>query len=328
LIGTLHDETSDAQAHKLALEIGGQFIKFLGRRVIVSGSSSHLAGHFEEEFSDVLELPSDAQLSSSDFMDKRQIKVGEIHVGLETVPLILGPCSIESEGQIRQVAEFVKHQDLNFIRGSAFKPRTTPYGFQGLGVEGMQLIRKVADDYGLKVVSETRDTRDVDSIIEYADVIQIGTKAMYDYALLDRAAKSMKPILLKRGFGTTIQEFLQIAEFVLLAGNSNLILCERGIRTFESKSRFTLDLAGAIYVLHHANLPLFVDPSHAMGHRWGVSQLGLGALAAGADGLLVEMHPDPESARTDAAQQIDFSMASELVRKSRLIAEIDGRKIV
>lgn len=328
MIGKLPASTSAFAGQDLAKKLDGRYVEFLGQKIIVTSSLRAFSPEHAGKFEEIIDVKSDAQLTSLDFMPKRTVDIGGFEVGGKSIPLILGPCSIESEDQIRQVGQFLRDENLSFIRGSAFKPRTTPYGFQGLGFKGMQLIREVADNLGLKVVSETRDTRDIDVVVEYADVVQIGAKAMYDYALLEKAAKSNKPVLLKRGFGSTIQEFLQVAEFILLAGNENLILCERGIRTFESKSRFTLDLAGAIFVLHHANLPLFVDPSHAMGQRWGVSQLGLGALAAGADGLLVEMHPNPDQAKTDSSQQIDFSTASDLVRRARLISEIEGRQIV
>ena len=329
MIGILRPEVGPEKGRALAESLGGKHVEFLGRSVIVTSSlTKQVPDSILEYFYDSVVFETDAQLTSVSFLPKRQIVLNGHNVGAESVPLVLGPCSVESETQIDDVASFIAGQGLKFIRGSAFKPRTTPYGFQGLGLKGLEAIRSAADRYGLTVVSETRDTRDIDLVMDYADVIQIGTKAMYDYALLEKAAKSSKPILLKRGFGTSIQEFLQIAEFLLSAGKTDIILCERGIRTFETKSRFTLDLAGAVYLLHHANVPLWVDPSHAMGQSYGVSQLGLGALATGADGLLVEMHPDPTSAKTDASQQIDFIQAEDLISKAVSIAAIFGRKII
>lgn len=329
MIGVLRDGVGSEKGRSLADSVGGKYLEFLEKSIVVTPSSTkQLPEQILEYFYNTVVFETDAQLSSTSFLPKREIAINGHNVGGQSVPLVLGPCSVESKTQIDDVAAFIASQGLKFIRGSAFKPRTTPYGFQGWGREGLEAIRAAADRYGLTVVSETRDTRDIDVVMEYADVIQIGTKAMYDYALLERAANSAKPVLLKRGFGTSIQEFLQIAEYLLVAGKTDVVLCERGIRTFETKSRFTLDLAGAIYLLHHANIPLWVDPSHAMGQRYGVSQLGLGALASGADGLLVEMHPDPTSAKTDAAQQIDFVQAEDLISKAISIASVFDRRII
>lgn len=250
----------------------------------------------------------DIQLASLEYCEKREVSIGSTIIGGTTnnIHLIAGPCSVESEEQIFQVAHKLVELGIKSLRAGSFKPRTSPYSYMGMGKEGLELLSKVRDETGLNIVSEVRDATNVDIVLEHADVIQIGTKSMYDHGILNACGASNKTILIKRGFGTTLQEFVQAAEFVLCAGNENVILCERGIRTFESKTRFTLDLCGVAYLKHHCNLPIIVDPSHALGHRFGIIDLAKASTAMGVDGLLIESHPNPTEALSDAAQQIDF----------------------
>jgi len=250
----------------------------------------------------------DIQLASLDYTEKREVSIGQDKIGglTKNIHLIAGPCSVESEEQIFQVAHKLVELGIKSLRAGSFKPRTSPYSYMGMGKEGLELLSKVRKETGLNIVSEVRDATNVDLVLEHADVVQIGTKSMYDHGILNACGNSDKTILIKRGFGTTLQEFVQAAEFVLCAGNENVILCERGIRTFESKTRFTLDLCGVAYLKHHCNLPIIVDPSHALGYRYGIIDLAKASTAMGIDGLLVESHPNPSAALSDSAQQINF----------------------
>ena len=256
----------------------------------------------------------DIQLASKKYHPKRTVNVGEITIGGTTnnCHLIAGPCSVESEEQIRAVAEHLQSIGIKSIRAGAFKPRTSPYSFMGLEEEGLKLLAAVRESYGLNVVSEVRDATNVELVLKYADVVQIGTKSMYDHGILNACGDSDKTILIKRGFGTTLQEFVQAAEFVMSRGNNNVVLCERGIRTFESKTRFTLDLCGVAFLKHECNLPIIVDPSHALGARYGITDLSKAALAMEIDGLLIESHPNPDKALSDSAQQITLESLTEL----------------
>ena len=242
--------------------------------------------------------------------------------------MIAGPCSVESEAQLTQAAELCVSLGIRALRAGAFKPRTSPYSFQGLGTEGLKLLDKMRQKYGLAIVTEVRDATHADEIIDYADVIQIGAKSMYDHGILRKCGKIKKPVLLKRGFGTTLQEFVQAAEFILSGGNPNLMLCERGIRTFETGTRFTLDLCGVAWLKEKTNLPVILDPSHAMGYAYGVPDLARACVAMGVDGLLIETHPTPASALSDASQQLDFKQFSALFKSLKPVAEAVGRKMI
>ena len=218
-----------------------------------------------------------------------------------------------------------KYQNL---RGGCYKPRTSPYSFQGLGLEGLKLLSKMREEYGLNVITEARDATHIDEIIEYTDVIQVGAKAMYDQGILRACSKIKKPVLIKRGFGTTLQEFVQAAEFVLSGGNENVVLCERGIRTFETGTRFTLDLCGVAWLQEHTNLPIILDPSHAMGYAYGVPRLSKACVAMGIDGLLIESHPNPKVAKSDAAQQLNFDEFENLLKELRPVAQSVGYQMI
>jgi 3-deoxy-7-phosphoheptulonate synthase len=271
------------------------------------------------------------QLSSREYHSKtREVKIGNVTVGGDTknTLVIAGPCSVESEEQIQQSSALLKELNLTTLRGGCYKPRTSPYSFQGLGLEGLKLLRKMKEEHGLNIITEARDATHIDEIIEYSDVIQVGAKAMYDQGILRACAKTTKPVLIKRGFGTTLQEFVQCAEFVLSGGNYNVMLCERGLRTFETKTRFTLDLCGVSYLKEYTNLPIILDPSHAMGHAYGVPDLTRACTAMGIDGLLIEVHSNPKVAKSDASQQLDHSQFKSLLSTLDPIAKAVGYQII
>jgi len=300
--------------------------------VLVTGSSvQELPSAVAEVTDRFFPMKSDIQLASKSYInDTREVKIGSVAIGGGTgnTIVIAGPCSVESEEQIRQSAQFMKSMNITSLRGGCFKPRTSPYSFQGLGIEGLQLLSKMRDEFGFSIVSEVRDATHVEDVIEHADVIQIGAKSMYDHGILKACAKTDKTVLIKRGFGTTLQEFVQAAEFVLSGGNPNVILCERGIRTFETKTRFTLDLCGVAWLKEHTNLPIVLDPSHALGYRYGIEDLSKACVAMGIDGLLIEVHPDPSVAKSDAAQQLYHDQFEALLKAIKPVAQAVGKQII
>ena len=273
----------------------------------------------------------DMQLASKAYQaDKRSVKFGNVTIGGTTNQTVLigGPCSVESEEQIRSSAELLVNLGLSTLRGGCYKPRTSPYSFQGLGLEGLKLLAKMREEFGLNVITEARDATHIDEIIEYTDIIQVGAKAMYDQGILRACAKTNKPVLIKRGFGTTLQEFVQAAEFVLSGGNENVVLCERGIRTFETGTRFTLDLCGVAWLQEYTNLPIILDPSHAIGYAYGVPVLAKACVAMGIDGLLIETHPNPKVALSDASQQLTYPQFEQLHHDLQKVAASVGFKMV
>ena len=274
----------------------------------------------------------DIQLASRKYRKEvRTIKLSDkISIGGTTnnTVMIAGPCSVESEEQIEQAAQLCVKSGIGVLRAGAYKPRTSPYTFQGMGIDGLKLLAKMRTKYGLKIITEIRDSTHVQDVIEYADILQIGAKAMYDQGILKACGKTDKPTLLKRGFGSTLQEFVQAAEFILSGGNPNVILCERGIRTFETKTRFTLDLCGVAYLKEYTNLPVILDPSHAIGYAYGVPDLARACVAMGVDGVLIETHPNPAVAKSDASQQLNFEQFTALYKSLQPIAQAIGRKIV
>lgn len=276
-------------------------------------------------------LDSDIQLASRSYLkETRKIKIGNHYIGgdQKNTIVIAGPCAIESEKQIRESAALLKELDIIALRAGAYKPRTSPYTFQGLGKTGLELLDKIGDEYNLQIVTEVRDASQVDDVILHADIIQIGAKSMYDHGILRKCAQTRKPVILKRGFGASLQEFVQCAEFMLSGGNEQVILCERGIRTFETKTRFTLDLCGVAYLKEYTNLPIIVDPSHAIGWSYGVADLARAGMAMGVDGLLIEVHPDPKVAKSDASQQLNHEQFRALYKTLKPIAEAIGKQIV
>ena len=328
----LKNSVTDAEVQKIAEDLDAFHIKKPEHHILITPSAlQEVPAQYESITEESFAFPSDIQLASADyFSETREIDINGVKIGGQNnnTMVIAGPCSVESEEQITQSAELMVEQGIKTLRAGCYKPRTSPYSFQGMGMEGLKLLDKMRNKFGLNIITEVRDTTHVDDIIEYADIIQIGAKAMYDQGILRTCGKSNKPILLKRGFGSTLQEFVQAAEFILSAGNDNVILCERGIRTFETKTRFTLDLCGVSYLKEHTNLPIILDPSHAMGYRYGVPDLARASTAMGIEGLLIEVHPDPSVAKSDAAQQLDHDMFRDLLTTLRPIATAVGKTII
>lgn len=256
-----------------------------------------------------------------------KIRIKDVVIGGEEFVVMAGPCSVENEDQIMKTAEQVKKAGAKILRGGAFKPRTSPYSFQGLGEEGLKLLRKAADKYELLVITEVLDPRDVEIVAEYSDILQIGTRNAQNFPLLREVGNTRKPVLLKRGMYNTIEEWLLAAEYILSGGNPNVILCERGIRTFETATRNTLDLSAVPVLRERTHLPIVIDPSHGTGKRNYVPPMAYAALAAGADGLLIEVHPEPDKALSDGAQSLTLEMFSEMMQKLRKLAPVVGRKL-
>lgn len=252
---------------------------------------------------------------------------GGVEVGGKKLAIIAGPCSIESREQLRDIAKKVKDAGALMIRGGAFKPRSSPYTFQGLGEEGLKILKEVSEEFNIATATEVMDTRDVELVAKYADILQIGARNMQNFNLLKAVGQIKKPVILKRGLSATIKEMLMSAEYILSEGNFNVILCERGIRTFEDFTRNTLDLSAVPVVKQQSHLPIIVDPSHAAG-KWGlVAPLSKGAIACGADGLIVEVHNNPEEALSDGPQQLTPENFTVLMKELKAIAEAVGREI-
>jgi 3-deoxy-7-phosphoheptulonate synthase len=256
------------------------------------------------------------------------VKVGsDVAVGGGRVVIMAGPCSVESRDQIERCAELVARAGGSMIRGGAFKPRSSPYSFQGLGEEGLRLLREAADRNGLLVVSEVMDQTQIPLVATYSDLVQIGARNMQNFNLLREAGKQRKPVLLKRGISATIEELLLSAEYILAGGNYDVILCERGIRTFETYTRNTMDISAIPVVKKLSHLPIVADPSHGTGRRDKVAPMARAAVAAGADGLLIEVHPDPDHALSDGAQSLRPEQFDELMGQLRIIAPAVGRSL-
>ena len=254
--------------------------------------------------------------------EKTVVRVGDAAIGGEELALIAGPCAIESHAQAFAVAEAVRRSGARFFRGGAFKPRTSPYAFQGLGEEGLKILAEVREAYGLKIVTEALDEHGVDLIERYGDVLQIGARNMQNFTLLRRAGRSSLPVLLKRGLAATLDEWLLAAEYVMGEGNYNVILCERGVRTFAQHTRNTLDLAAVPAVRRVSHLPIVIDPSHGTGHNYMVAPLARAGVATGADGLIIEVHDQPEKALSDGAQSLTLEQYGQLVAEVRAIHEV------
>jgi 3-deoxy-7-phosphoheptulonate synthase len=260
--------------------------------------------------------------------DKTIVQVGDVSIGAEKVTVIAGPCSVESREQMLEVARSVKASGAVMIRGGAFKPRTLPYSFQGLGVEGLKILAEAREETGLPVVTEVISPESVRIVEEYADVLQIGARNMQNYPLLKRVGEASKPVLLKRGLASTIEEWLGAAEYVLAGGNEKVILCERGIRTYQKLTRFTLDLSAVPILKEVSPLPVVVDPSHGTGIRSLISPMAKAAVAAGADGLLIEVHPNPEEAKCDGPQSLRPKEFRELMIGLDPVAQAVGRSLL
>ena len=277
---------------------------------------------------EVRKIPEPFKLASRTFHPQDTvITVGRCAIGSDQLALMAGPCSIEGEAQAFEIAEQVAKAGATVMRGGAFKPRTSPYSFQGLGEEGLKILRRAADAFGLAVVSEVIDTQQVAMVARYADILQLGARNMQNYALLREVGHAEKPVLLKRGLAATIEEWLMSAEHILSQGNTQVILCERGIRTFETYTRNTLDLNAIPVVRELSHLPVIVDPSHGTGIRNKVAPMARASIAAGADGLLIEVHHDPDHALSDGAQSLYPAQYADLVGQIRTIAAVLGRRV-
>ena len=251
----------------------------------------------------------------------------ETVIGPGTCTIIAGPCSVENEEMILRTADFLRENGVRLMRAGAFKPRSSPYAFQGMGLEGLDILARVRAKAGIGVVTELMDTENADAVEEVADIIQIGTRNMQNFSLLRRVSRATKPVLLKRGMSATLEDWLMAAEYVMAGGNYNVVLCERGVRTFSDHSRNTLDLSVIPPAKHLSHLPILVDPSHGTGKRDYVPAMALAALAGGADGLMIEIHPDPDRALSDGAQSLNFAGFKKLLESLRRLAEPLGRTL-
>jgi 3-deoxy-7-phosphoheptulonate synthase len=259
--------------------------------------------------------------------DDTYVRFKQTTIGPKTFTLIAGPCSVENEEMLFRTAEFLVERGVHLMRAGAYKPRSSPYSFQGLGLEGLDILARARQRTGIGIVTELMDTESADAVEQAADVIQIGTRNMQNFSLLRRVSRSSKPVLLKRGMSATLEEWLMAAEYVMAGGNYNVILCERGVRTFSDHSRNTLDLSVIPPVKRLSHLPIIVDPSHGTGKRDYVPPMALAALAAGADGLLVEVHPNPDRALSDGAQSLDFAGFDQVLTSLRRLSQPLGRLI-
>lgn len=278
---------------------------------------------------EVVRISAPYKLASRHFRPEGSvIELGKgVSVGGEQVCVMAGPCSIESEIQINAIAARVRELGGSVLRGGAFKPRTSPYSFQGLGLPGLKMMRAAADKHGLLVVSEVMDHTQIPAMLDYVDMLQVGARNMQNYNLLKELGKVSRPVLLKRGISATIEELLLSAEYIMSGGNYNVVLCERGIRTFENATRNTLDISAIPVIQKLSHLPIVVDPSHGTGRRDKVPPMARAAVAAGADGLLIEVHSDPEKALSDGAQSLYFEQFELLMKELRMIVPAVGRTI-
>ena len=256
------------------------------------------------------------------------VSEGKVHIGGNGITMMAGPCTVESEKQLMITAEAVRKEGAVILRGGAFKPSTSPYGFRGMGEEGLKLLAKARAEFGMAVITEVMTPTDVPMICEYADILQIGTRNMQNYMLLDEVGRAEKPVVLKRGMSATIEEWLLAAEYILAQGNRNVILCERGIRTFEKLTRNTMDISAIPLIKRLSHLPIIADPSQGTGHRDLVSPMSLAAIAAGTDGLLIEVHPNPDEAVKDGAQSLTIEQFQRLMPQVQAVAAAIGREVV
>jgi 3-deoxy-7-phosphoheptulonate synthase len=277
---------------------------------------------------EVIPVSKPYKLASREFHPQNTIiKLNDIAIGSNEVVIIAGPCAVESEEQLLGIAREIKTNGANILRGGAFKPRTSPYSFRGLGEQGLKLLAKARQETGLPIITEVMTPADVELVASYADILQVGARNMQNFILLDEVGKTRKPVMLKRGLSSTIQEWLLAAEYIMAQGNEQVILCERGIRTFETFARNTMDISAIPVIKKVSHLPIIADPSHATGKWYLVAPLGLAAVAAGADGLMIEVHPHPEQALADGPQSLTFDNFRQLISQLRPIAQAMGRKL-
>jgi 3-deoxy-7-phosphoheptulonate synthase len=299
----------------------------------VTGNENELnSGPFDEMdcVQEVIRVSTPYKLVSRDFREEDTIVCfanSDATIGGNEVAIIAGPCAIENRDQAFTTAEHVARAGARFFRGGAYKPRTSPYSFQGLGEDGLKILAEIRDQFGLLIVTEAVDHESLDLVEEYADMIQIGTRNMQNFSLLKRAGRARKPVLLKRGMAATLEEFLMAAEYLMSEGNSSVVLCERGVRTFADHAHNAIDLSVVPAVKRLSHLPIIVDPSHGTGKRNWVTPLARAAVAAGADGLIIEVHPDPDRALSDGKQSLYPSQFEQLMSEARQIAGVLGRSV-
>ena len=314
------------------LELTGHPIVGVERTVIA------VVGHIYPELGDELEtmsgvedtVPISAPYKLAGRETKQEdtvVKVGPVEIGSGRTVIIAGPCAVENEQQIMETARAVKEAGAHLLRGGAFKPRTSPYSFRGLGEEGLRLLAQARQETGLPIDTEVMSVRDVEVVAKYADLLQIGTRNAQNFVLLEEVGKTGKPVLLKRGLASSVEDWLLAAEYILNTGNQNVVLCERGIRTFETATRNTVDINAIPLLKQISHLPVIADPSHGTG-KWSlVTPVARAAIAAGADGVIVEVHPNPDRALSDGAQSLNFERFRELMEHSRMLGEVMGRPL-
>lgn len=332
--GATKDQIEKVQSTIIEIGYKHHIIKGVLKSVIgVVGDDRGKLNHLErlsllEGVEKVVPIVQPFKLASREIHNETSVfNVGDVEVGNKKIPVIAGPCSVENEQQMLETARAVKAAGASMLRGGAFKPRTSPYTFQGLGEDGLKLLKEVGNEFDLPIVTEIMDPGDIDILEKYADVLQIGARNAQNYSLLKLVGKSKLPVLLKRGMSTTISEFLMCAEYILSEGNDNVMLCERGIRTFETATRNTFDLNAIPVLKEKTHLPVFADPSHGTGYWQYVTPMTLAAIAAGADGLVIEVHNNPELAISDGAQSLKPEKFAQLMKKAAPVAEAVGRII-
>jgi 3-deoxy-7-phosphoheptulonate synthase len=335
MVVVMQERASDEQVQKVIaklIEMGFDVHRSTGALKVVLGAVGGTR-QFDTRLIEVLDgvqevhrITEPYKLASRTFrQDDTIITIDDLRIGGDEVIVVAGPCSAENEDQVEATAAAVKRAGAKALRGGAFKPRSSPYSFQGLGEEGLRLLRSAADRHNLKVVSEVMDVSQLELMEKYVDILQVGARNMQNFTLLRELGRARHPILLKRGISATIEEWLLSAEYILAGGNTSVILCERGIRTFESYTRNTLDISAIPVVKKLSHLPVFVDPSHGTGIRDKVAPMARAAVAAGADGLLIEVHCDPDRALSDGAQSLAPEQFTEMMGQLRRVADAVGR---
>jgi 3-deoxy-7-phosphoheptulonate synthase len=332
----MKERASDAQVESVIahlVELGMDVHRSSGASRVVlgvvgSGKVDPRLIEMLEGVHEVLRISEPYKLASRTFKPEDTVFAsGDVRIGGDEVIVMAGPCSAETETQVHTTAAAVKRAGAKVLRGGAFKPRSSPYSFQGLGEDGLQMLRAAANAHDLKLITEVMDISQIELIDRYADFFQVGARNMQNFTLLRELGRTRKPVMLKRGISATIEEWLLSAEYILSGGNTNVILCERGIRTFESATRNTLDISAIPVVKQLSHLPVFVDPSHGTGRRDKVSPMARAAVAAGADGLIIEVHCDPDHALSDGAQSMFPTQFDRLMAELRIIAPAIGRSI-
>jgi 3-deoxy-7-phosphoheptulonate synthase len=336
MVVVMKERATDAQIEAVVaqlLEMGFDVHRSHAQSRTVIGAVGQGSGDdqliaIQEGVQEVLRITEPYKLASRSFKPENTvITIGDLRIGAEEVIVMAGPCSAESEEQVEATAAAVKRAGAKVLRGGAFKPRSSPYSFQGLGETGLKMLRAAADRHDLKLITEVMEVNQIEIVERYADIHQVGARNMQNFSLLRELGRARKPVLLKRGISATIEEWLLSAEYVLAGGNKNVMLCERGIRTFESYTRNTLDISAIPVVQQLSHLPVIVDPSHGTGRRDKVAPMARAAVAAGADGLIIEVHCDPDHARSDGAQSLFPAQFDRLMAELRIIAPAIGRSI-